>query len=376
MSLDGEGGVFKWQDLRVQGSDKITKGWTQPDRVAEPLYVIVPIFNASRWKARWKHAIRAIKHFVESGAVVYVVEAAFGQREHALLEVCPNLNIASCPPIEDELRPNCRHDASTRGLHRYIPLRTDTEAWVKENLINIGIRYLPQDWKYVAWLDADVLFSRPNWVGETIHLLQHYEVLQMFSQAQDLDSKYAVIAQRPSFMWAYQEKIPLNIDPGYYYPEGYKPTALGAWSGLAWAARRSALNKLSGLPDFCIHGGGDYHMAFALIGQVDKSIRKDCHESYKSRLYQWQKWAVEDLRCNVGCMTGTLQHFWHGAKVNRHYSDRHRLLAETQFDPNVDIKYDTFGIIHLVDDHTQRYIALRDGLREYARARNEDQLSD
>src|SRR5216117_1780655 len=74
-------------DAYVQGDLRATKGWRQPDKLSSPLYVVVPVFNAWRWKTRWKLASRAIKHFMESGAVVYVIEAAFGNREHSLDEV-------------------------------------------------------------------------------------------------------------------------------------------------------------------------------------------------------------------------------------------------------------------------------------------------
>src|ERR1043166_4450357 len=134
-----------------QGDLRASKGWRQPDRVAEPLYAIVPIFNAWRWKSRWKHANRAIQHFMESGASVYVIEAAFGEREHAIDQVAPHKFLAEARPIADELPPNCRHDDEYRGMHRYIPLRTRTEAWLKESLINVAVGFLPRDWKYVCW---------------------------------------------------------------------------------------------------------------------------------------------------------------------------------------------------------------------------------
>jgi hypothetical protein len=33
---------------------------------------------------------------------------------------------------------------------------------------------LPNDWKYVAWVDADVNFTNPHWVRVTVQQLQHY----------------------------------------------------------------------------------------------------------------------------------------------------------------------------------------------------------
>ena len=43
-----------------------------------------------------------------------------------------------------------------------IKLRTDHEIWYKENLINIAVRHLPHDWKYMAWIDTDLEFQNKN----------------------------------------------------------------------------------------------------------------------------------------------------------------------------------------------------------------------
>src|SRR6202035_3379899 len=53
-----------------------------------------------------------------------------------------------------------------------------------------AILYNAAEAKYVAWIDADVKFNRPDWAQETMQLLQHYDVLQMFSHAQDVGPDY------------------------------------------------------------------------------------------------------------------------------------------------------------------------------------------
>jgi len=82
--------------------------------------------------------------------------------------------------------------------------------------------------------------------------------------------------------------------------------------------------------------------------------------------------AIRHIRQNVGVVTGSLGHYFHGHKANRKYVKRSNLLAEHKFNPISDLRYDWQGLIRLNDDGTQRFIKLRDGIREWARQRNED----
>jgi hypothetical protein len=350
----------------VRNVSQAPKLWTTPDKVNEPLYCVVPVFNAQRFKARWKHAVRAIEHFVNAGAVVYVVEVAFGEREHALEDFMPHKVEAICPPIQDELLANCRHDDVNRGLHRYIKLRTNQVLWLKENAINIGVNHLPRDWKYMCMLDADIAFAKPNWVADCIQQLQHYKVLQMFSQAHDLDAGYQVLGTKPCFVQNYLNGH--TLEGGYY---GGKKFA-NMWSGLAWAWRRDAWDAVGGIQDRHLHGGGDWFLAWSLIEQVERSMRKDLHPSYKDYLYRYEALCKRHIRRDIGYMSGSVFHMHHGPKSQRKYADRHKLLAVTQYDPIGDIRTDAQGLIQLIDDGSERFIWLRDGLRQYAAERNED----
>src|SRR6516164_2953354 len=154
------------------------------DAVREPLYAIVPFFNPWRWKSRVKHTERAIKHFIDAGATVVLVEVAFNRREFTFAD-----------SGIDGLATNCTGVLKNADQFkcRYLPLRTKDELWLKENMINKGTEILPHDWEQVCWLDSDVVFLRPNWVGECIHKLQHYDFLQMFSHARDLGPDYEML---------------------------------------------------------------------------------------------------------------------------------------------------------------------------------------
>jgi hypothetical protein len=75
----------------------------------------------------------------------------------------------------------------------------------------------------------------------------------------------------------------------------------------------------------------------------------------------------------VGAIEGLLLHYWHGRKVDRRYRERWRPLIDHRFNPLTDLKRNTDGVFHFCR-HGVRGNALRDALREYFRARNEDSI--
>ena len=338
-----------------------------PDKLREPLYALVPVYNPFRFKSRWKHTERAIKHFMDSGAVVYLVEAAFNRREFAF----ENSGI-------DGLPANCGVLGTDHNFrHRYIGLRTKDELWLKENLINTAAARLPHDWQQICWLDSDVHFLRPNWVGECIHKLQHYAFLQMFSHARDLGPNYEMMpedyphADGVSFVKAWQSGTLERYEADKSKTLGY-PYPPRVWPGLAWAATRQAFDAVGGLLDFAIWGGGDYHMAHALIEKTQGMMRNDLHRNYKKMVMQWYYRCHTHIRRNVGVMEGSIVHQWHGRKTDRGYNAKHSLLAHIGFDPLRHLKRDYQGLWQLHDDRSTAFVQLRDMMRKIAHERDED----
>jgi hypothetical protein len=141
-------------------------------------------------------------------------------------------------------------------------------------------------------------------------------------------------------------------------------------TGYAWAARRSAISDLGGLGDIGILGSGDRHMAYALLGQVDKSFPVGISKSYVNYWNRWQDRAETYIQRKVGVVSGTVNHYWHGSKQHRRYQDRWKILVGDGYDPELDIKYDFQGVLQL----TGRNIRLRDDLIQYFNVRNEDSI--
>jgi len=308
------------------------------------LWVVAVLNNPMRYKRRVELFQQFIARMKVTGVNLCVVELAYGDRafETANLDV----------PIK-------------------VQLRTDTVLWHKENLINIGISRLPNDWKYVAWIDADVGFVRPDWVDETIHELQHHDFVQLFEDAVDLGPNYEIMNTAKGFAYCYHNNVPRNDIAKscdyYYYNDGRKGSY---WHpGYAWAATREAIDTVGGLLEFAIVGAGDHHMACSLIGEGARSVTNGVTNDYRNAVLQWQERALR-LHKNVSFIRGTIHHYWHGKKANRRYKERWQILVDNNFKPSYDIHKDWQGVLSF---HTSN-LGLRNDIRTYFKGRNEDSI--
>lgn len=315
-----------------------------PDR----LHVVTMLSNPLRYRSRYANYWRFQKQIEDAGAVLWTAEVALGDR-----------------PFEITERDNPHH----------LQLRTSHELWHKENSLNLLIQRLPADAKYVAWVDADISFVRPDWAQETMQLLQHYDFLQLFSTAQDLthDDDPMPGQLHTGFMYRYIETIsdplattelPLNV-------AGYGPTGGGAYwhPGYAWAARIDALDAVGGLLDWAILGSADWHMAWGLVGRMHEHIVPQLSDNYISWCMEWEARAEQHIKRNVGYMPGMILHAFHGHKPKRRYGERWTFLIKAGFDPVRDIKRDHQGLWQLSGNNRE----LRDGIRAYNRLRDEDE---
>ena len=304
----------------------------------EPLYVISVIFNPHRYTSR----MRLYEQFKEymlntKNVILYTVECSFGERESIIQDI-------------------------NESNHVVLKVQTSNEIWLKENLINIAVQRLPADWKYMAWIDADVSFARHDWATETVQQLQHYDVVQMFSHAQDLDKDEIPYQTHQSFAYNFCNDD-LEEKNNYNYTTGNK------WHpGFAWAIKRKAFDSVGGLMDFPILGAADNHMAWSIIGKGAKTIPQGISDGYKSKVLLWEKRALKGIKKNIGYVPGLLVHYFHGSKKYRKYADRWEILVKNNFNPETDLIKDWQGLYCLETD----CIDLKKDCRNYFKQRNED----
>jgi hypothetical protein len=316
----------------------------------DKLYVVTMISNPVRYKSRYALYRKFAEMMKQADVKLVTAEIAFGDR-----------------PFEITERDNIMH----------LQLRTIEELWHKENAINLAIQYVKQidpDAQYIAWIDADVMPMRPvrEWIEETYHQLQHYQVVQMFETAFDLDYEHRVIGEpQVSFMSRYIKSGCVPPTRGGFWTDYYEK--IHGHPGFSWAASIEALNALGGLIDFAILGAGDRHMALGLIGCMNQSLEMK-GKTYEKKLMQWQERAERWLKRDVGYVPGSIYHYWHGSKKDRGYTSRWKILVDNDFNPDTDIKPDAQGLLQL-ETWSMRQIRLRDQIRAYFRQRNEDQIS-
>lgn len=297
-------------------------------------YAVTMISNPERFASRYALYRKFRTHMEASGVPLLTVEVAFGDR-----------------PFE----------VTSAGDPWSLQLRTDAQIWHKENALNLGIGRLPGIWKHVAWIDADISFVRSDWALETVHQLQHTPVVQMFQNAVDLGPNQETLQTHQGFMWSHRDGRPAGRNYTHWHP------------GYAWAARRDAFDGFGGLIDWAILGAADHHMAVGLIGGLDRDYvtpRSKLSARYRRKLEVWQDRAVRQIKGNVGFVPGTILHDWHGKKTDRRYGERWSTLTGHRFDPDDDLVRDWQGLYRLTD----RKPEMRDAIRGYFRARNEDSI--
>jgi hypothetical protein len=323
------------------------------DYVDEKLYAILACFNPVGFRSRWKNHIDTVRHLLDLGFYVIDIECSLGQRQEVLSK-------------------------STSDKHTVIHVYSENELWLKENLYNLAAQYVPKTAKYLCFIDDDIQFTRSDIVGETLRKLQHYHVVQMFSVAFDMTPNYIPYQINYGFMHDYINGVPPQPNVGddeedYYCPpcpdNGLK--VINWHPGYCWGYTMEAFNALGGLIDWAILGSADRHMATALIGTVHKSCPKGISPEYKDLLEIWQQRALDYIKKDVGYIEGTINHFFHGAKANRRYKDRWKILVEHKYTPSLDLKRFYNGTFQLTD----RSIGLRDDIRQYFAQRSEDSLS-
>jgi hypothetical protein len=280
--------------------------------LAPDLWLVTAYFNPLGYASRRRNYELFREPIMRGGLKLVTIECAFGSDDFTL------------PPSPDVLR-----------------VRADDLLWQKERMLNLALARLPPECAKVVWLDADLLFENPAWAVETSRALERHRVVQPFDvcirmPARTIEYSGGGVVTR-SFGALSGDAPPRRTLPaggslgGAMDEHGY--------TGFAWAARRDVLAR--GLYDACIIGGADHAMAHAMRGDltspcVDVTFPSDT--AHRRHFLNWAESFHRAVAGDIGCVAGAALHLWHGARVHRRYTLRHKELARFDFDPVTDLR--------------------------------------
>jgi len=295
------------------------------DPIESSLHVIIVVSNPCQYARRFILA----REFIKRTPNVYIVELAHGQDDFQVTE---------------------------KNNPKHLQIRTRTAPlWHKENMVNLGVKLLPSDWKAMAWVDADIEFENNKWAEDTLRILNgSRDVVQLWSHAVDMDSKEDTMQIFESF--GYRHVKQHEFGKQLWHP------------GFAWAITRRAYEKLGGLYELSILGSGDMNMAMCFIGHGISSLNDGTSQGYKDSLIEYQARA-RGLR--FGYVPGVIRHYWHGKKKDRKYSERWKILVKHQFDPYKHLSRNSLGLLVPTKECP---LGLLTDIVSYFLERNEDTL--
>jgi hypothetical protein len=314
---------------------------------AGQLHVFTARANPLGWKAPHRNWERFATHMLDSGVNLTVVECAYGEEDFA----------CAAPPMSDP---------SHAARFNHIGVRAKTRGWVKENLLNLGVQRTPEA-RYIAWIDADVIFRRLDWAAATVSALQHYDAMQPWSDAYDLGPDGEHLQHHVSFCRQYFNKQPVVPTGTKWWQHDGGPYAY-PHSGYAWAITRQAYDWVGGLFEMGGMGSGDHHMALALAGEADRSLPGGAGDGYRAEVKLWEARALRHINTNIGYIGGTVEHLFHGRKADRGYLSRWAMFLDHGFDPRADLKRNSYGVLEFATNKPK----LRRDFDLYLRSRRED----
>ena len=302
-------------------------------KIEDKLNVIMVLSNACQYSIRYILAKQFIKRLEDnSDIILYIVELAYNDQDYYI---------------------------TSSNNSRHLQLRTEVPLWHKENLINIGVKYLlPENWKAFAWIDADIEFDNITWASDTLKILNnHKDIVQVYSHCDDLNYDGTTMRVFNSAGYQYTKKNPYSLATNSYWHSGY-----------AWAINREGYEKIGGIYEYKILGGCDNLILNSILKKAKSCIDKNSTEEFIQSIQDFEE-RISTLR--FGYVPGLIRHHFHGSKINRGYNNRGKILFNHKYNPLTHLCKDEYGLLIPSKECPQDMIK---EIKEYFYSRKEDEF--
>lgn len=273
-----------------------------------------------------------------------------------------NVNI-----IPIEISTNGSFDLNFPGT---IKFQTDQLLWQKERVINFAVQKLPENIKYVGFIDGDILFANDNWVLQAKEKLESINdlMLQLFSVVYYLPKNHSKYNGYYSyFNYSIGKNIIDSNGIENYKANFFSDSFYYANPGMAWICKKETLLKYP-LYDKCIIGGGDTINLINWLGIKNSDnipfVKKN---KKKNQIFVDELKMMQNIVLNISCLDSPIFHLNHGNKIDRQYKNRLDILEKYNFNPITDLTIEQ-GLYRYTGNNS----GILDGIKEYFKQRNED----
>lgn len=181
----------------------------------------------------------------------------------------------------------------------YLILRSNSYAFVKENITTIAIKKNLEKYNKFLMLDGDIIFSSSDWYSRLSNKLDNYDIVHPYQEMCYLNPSY----------------LPARLSyPSVIYKKGGDSK-----QGFGMAFTKDYFESI-GLPEECLIGGGDVN----LLRIIDKDLQQPPNELY-SPIVEKYKNKFRPIKYSY-LENEKIFHLYHNELKNRQYISRHDIL--------------------------------------------------
>jgi hypothetical protein len=224
-----------------------------------------------------------------------------------------------------------------------VNIQSASIVWQKERFYSIALSHLNHNHKYVVWVDADLLFTQPDWQAQLKEKLERYRLVQLFNRVEDVKLENSDFSSTGLIRKSVVESWGSDITIEDYFNKSGISLQIGCNPGFGWAAKVDTIREID-FADFMIMGSGDKILLASAMGCHAVFIKTlSLNQSLYNLSLHWGEKVFQAIEGQVSYLENTIYHVVQGDYNNRNYSKRYQLINDDRFVVNEYLKINEYG---------------------------------
>ena len=254
-----------------------------------------------------------------------------------------------------------------------ISVRCTQSYWMKECLLNIGIRrLLSEGYENIAWVDADIMFKSNSWPESILEGLSTNNVVQIFENCHEkISTEVGQETTDTNQLYTHGRSTISNSSSVDILSSVLSRTGE---LGYGYAYNSHVLSECK-LYDSAILGAGDFANILGCVynDEHEHMIRNDrfFHNTSEDFIQDYIKWASRmsaSVENKIGYCKEDILVLPHGSRRNRKYVTRENIIKRYKFRPTDDLIKSQSGVYTL----SNRLVDMSRDIEVYFKDRKED----